>query len=839
MNTDDGARYGHLDGNAAVDVLEARLRSDLPALADALLDQHSAAHGEVVRRSHSWTMAVAAAILIALVGGSVLALKPSGRPNDVVVADGDLGPGLSGTDGQEQRRVDGGETALDADPPVGFGTWKALPSSPIPSRSYAAAYWDGDEAVFWAGSNLSRNVAFSDGAGYNPSTRTWRTLKGPGWGHPGLSAVGLDEAMVAVAKGGAVIVDPTTGEASDIPRPDGGEDTAYAGAAVGDGVVYLLGTRFSSTAHQGVSVIGHDPKSGRTWTVWDDPDANLGPVDYLNSSVQLLWTGTDLIAWSAPGTGFRIDPTTGKADRLPSAQTRAGAVGETRLVMTETGPVVVARVDVAGASAVQLGLLVADYWKWFPSTVAVDDFSTATLVGAGPWVVMVSADESPLAWHVPSGQWLRDESGPRRAGTNLVWTGEQIIAWGGTVDGGSSEGVAMAWSPPEPTAGPSEDDDRRGRAGAIGPAIFDIGFDNGDRFRLALPARLYNERFEVVQEPSQAGPAVLASRSLRITIAYRHCPQTDGRANSLGAVVTRDGDETVVCRPNDVVTATVEQLTQSGTGDRSALPLEVSELDVRPVALGTAYRAALADTWNDLNDCDDCVPPFGPYLGDGGAVVNVNGPTTVEALHPVTLDSLWMMDPGGGGTTLHALPDGVGLSLDGGDFISVDSWLGTVQWRILRDPGESSTVITNHGDARSGFGLMQTEFSNEGSSQPARLRRFDRSTGRIAWSESLDPAYHWLPRGLVVAGEVIVIATDHQAPVEAADGADAGIGRAPGEQIIGIDADTGARIWSRDLDPLPGGLYKMSLDSSGAVLISTNSATTIQLDPATGDILAS
>jgi N-acetylneuraminic acid mutarotase len=76
-------------------------------------------------------------------------------------------------------------------------TWTTLPTDGQPSsRATHAAVWTGTEMLIWGGAPLSGIVGsvdathpLSDGAAYNPATRTWRPLQAPATGLVGPAAM--------------------------------------------------------------------------------------------------------------------------------------------------------------------------------------------------------------------------------------------------------------------------------------------------------------------------------------------------------------------------------------------------------------------------------------------------------------------------------------------------------------------------------------------------------------------------------------------------------------------------------------------------------------------------
>lgn len=66
---------------------------------------------------------------------------------------------------------------------VGFGCGESgvlsqeMPDAPIPDRFQSTGTWTGTEVIYWGGrSHVRTDTPHVDGAAYNPTTRTWRTI---------------------------------------------------------------------------------------------------------------------------------------------------------------------------------------------------------------------------------------------------------------------------------------------------------------------------------------------------------------------------------------------------------------------------------------------------------------------------------------------------------------------------------------------------------------------------------------------------------------------------------------------------------------------------------------
>ncbi len=90
------------------------------------------------------------------------------------------------------------------------GAWSEVPAAPIAPRTLHSVVWTGDELIVWGGmdattddGSLYRTTMYADGAAWNPTTQTWRTLApSPLAGRAQHGAVWTDTTM-AVLGGGA------------------------------------------------------------------------------------------------------------------------------------------------------------------------------------------------------------------------------------------------------------------------------------------------------------------------------------------------------------------------------------------------------------------------------------------------------------------------------------------------------------------------------------------------------------------------------------------------------------------------------------------------------------
>lgn len=338
--------------------------------------------------------------------------------------------------------------------PASFGEWSRMSDAPIGTRPYAVSAWTGSEAVFWAGSSLSRGFAFSDGAAYDPTTDTWRNLTVPGWGHPGLTSAYFDGQLYALAKGGGTRFDPVAGEWADLPEVD---DMFLAATVATDDAVWGLGpASINPSGQPDLAIARYEPDTD-TWSYGpmfegtDDQATIVAGLSQLESNV--VWTGTEIAVWNGTAGGIAYDPARQSWRTLASPASPSGIIGDSVLTMTDAGLVAVVEVLASNGSTIGVAVQEGEAWNWFETQIPIERFDTVTVAAAGGWIVIFSADEPPATLHVPTGTWERDDNGPLAGiqGPNAVWTGDTLIVWGGQATPTSSIADppdGARWTPP-------------------------------------------------------------------------------------------------------------------------------------------------------------------------------------------------------------------------------------------------------------------------------------------------------------------------------------------------------------------------------------------------------
>ena len=218
-------------------------------------------------------------------------------------------------------------------------TWTLLPPSPLSPRINALSVWTGSEWFIWGGltePNVSRNDYPSDGAIYDPRTRTWKTLPS--------APVANSEKAFAVWAGDRIIVLTGRGDQSSIrsasydPRSDTWTSiqdiTLPTGHSPIDAEVIAAGSSVYLMSAWQTPQLTY-PRAGGVDSYTLTPDATTWITNRLGASANLgpaFWTGHDVLLatsqhWPGPDgfggpflddvSGLLINPITGHETPVP------------------------------------------------------------------------------------------------------------------------------------------------------------------------------------------------------------------------------------------------------------------------------------------------------------------------------------------------------------------------------------------------------------------------------------------------------------------------------------------------------------------------------------------
>ncbi|HVF74675.1 MAG TPA: kelch repeat-containing protein [Acidimicrobiales bacterium] len=353
--------------------------------------------------------------------------------------------------------------------PIAAGTWSPMAAAPIAARSLAASVWTGTEVVV-VGGQAGNGTMLRDAAAYNPTTNAWRVLPdSPVDVLPGATAMwtgrevvivnGRDTRLTEFPDGvyetplaGPVALDPTTGTWRRLPEPS---DWLRAAAAV-DGTLVALVYRDLD-----LFVTAYDEPGGwRDVARLDTGDLDLDDIrefDAVSAGGRVVFVSSKWIGYETkpPLVGFVVDPVTWATTPIPGppfegptpqvranvALTDAGALLMLATTQNEEHRYVhvAARYDIALSSWTSMKPL--DRYPMY-----AEFFTGLGTAAVGEHVVVVGGINSPaiidkrkggslrMAYEVAANRWHRlpmPDLDLERVGHTTVWTGRELVVWGG------------------------------------------------------------------------------------------------------------------------------------------------------------------------------------------------------------------------------------------------------------------------------------------------------------------------------------------------------------------------------------------------------------------------
>lgn len=296
------------------------------------------------------------------------------------------------------------------------GTWRTLPAAPLQrGRGDAIGVWNGAEAIVLNGIDGARAAAF------DPASFSWRALPDPPL-HNAANAMNrvllVGDTVVVVG-----VADEQDGRApTQVARFDAATSTWSTGAtppveftsffdavSTGSEVIVVAGRASNGDKSCGSVVLAYNPASD-TWRElpWGDSEQLTSPV--------VVWTGAELFVG-----GGRVCGTSGEPSR------------RARLLEPAAGT-----------------------WRAAPDAplpIAGNDRYEEIWTGAA--VLTLTGDQTPVLFNPASGQWhvgTRSTIDARRTETPWVWDGAELLVWsgGGAVGSGCCDPIdrGEAYVPP-------------------------------------------------------------------------------------------------------------------------------------------------------------------------------------------------------------------------------------------------------------------------------------------------------------------------------------------------------------------------------------------------------
>lgn len=418
--------------------LDERLRDELHRSAMGVVVEGSPPEGlvEVVRRGRRRRLTAASTIVLVVVlglVGAVAAFRPATTTDPTVVA---------GPDGAELVLTDPGPTEL---------AMKDLPASPLSAREDMSGVWTGSEMIIWGGT--SNGSLRSDGAAYDPRSRTWREIApSPLSARTRHMAVWTGREMIVwggspkgTGVGGLLdgaAYDPATDTWRTIADAPAGSDRTFASTAWVDGLAVFAGGGNGNGSGLG-SIVSYDPATD-TWTSTDVPGSIAGVSPVVR---RLAVAVVDPLALRTSDVAVElVDLRTGETRAAPRPPTpdpdaRVTALG----LATGDGDQLIAAVSASGGEndrgRTTIAVLPAGGTEWQAiTTVGEDEFTPGgqqrllyppgLTAWTGTW--LFGWAWGPTAVAVGTTRTAEPPADAVCGASGVaVWTGVEVLQWGG------------------------------------------------------------------------------------------------------------------------------------------------------------------------------------------------------------------------------------------------------------------------------------------------------------------------------------------------------------------------------------------------------------------------
>ncbi len=294
-------------------------------------------------------------------------------------------------------------------------TWRRLPESPLTGRENASAVWTGSELIIWGGDDLNDwgtgGPVFGNGAGYRPTTNTWETLP---------------PAPIEPRTGAAII---WTGHQVIV---FGGRDSD--GNYLADGALF-------------------DPAS-QTWSALPALPSKSGtPI-----SANAVWTGTELITWityEVRTNGLysstdveELAVRSSEWRRLPISNNTPSSYGATTVWTGSRALVFGGGYCLPGESCPEFTpsehgsvyLIDPENDHWL--TMAVPTNPTGLAISTGKALIILQSrqllvpaehqavvPDFGVVFEIATATWSRLPQSPQAGAGDEVWTGRQLLVW--------------------------------------------------------------------------------------------------------------------------------------------------------------------------------------------------------------------------------------------------------------------------------------------------------------------------------------------------------------------------------------------------------------------------
>ena len=332
------------------------------------------------------------------------------------------------------------------------GSWRRIAAPPIPPAGGMAAAWTGRQLVVWGGQAADGHQPAAEGAAYDPAADRWEVLPpAPIAGRFGASAVwtgrevlfwgGQGGLETTFADGGAY--DPAARRWRVLPAAPIGARTSHQAVWTGKEMIVWGGFArccpIDSVLHDPAAA-AYDPATDRWRRISDVPPPWSGDdgtaVTMPHGDRPFIWRQGHLAVYDQATSGWSevsgvpLAPLPGSpAVPMTTADPFAVGVAAEHEIFTWTG-----------RSGELRGL------AWRPSdatwrrTATLDAQAGGRLSAGGPGRLFAAAGQSArvLEYRIAEDRWeeLPLPPIPTRSAAVLVWTGSELLFWGGVGDEG-------------------------------------------------------------------------------------------------------------------------------------------------------------------------------------------------------------------------------------------------------------------------------------------------------------------------------------------------------------------------------------------------------------------
>lgn len=334
-------------------------------------------------------------------------------------------------------------------------TWSVISTAGAPSaRRNHTAVWTGSQMIVWGGSTAASS-GVADGGRYNPATNTWTSIAAQSTPNPVTNHTAVwtgSKMMIAGGFGYNGVVDyytPASNSWTTGPAYQNGSSPYNAFSAVWTGTEMVLAD--PGRLHR------INPVTLNAITVWDGLDTE---------DVTLIWTGSRVISWgyvqNAGPLGLSYNPATGITSQI-SQDYVSSSISSTAVW---TG----SRMAVLGNPG-QLFDPAADSWSLMAATSELGSRSSGfSHVWTGQDLIIWggvdgsgSTVQGGMRFNLAAGSWslISNTNAPSpRVNHSAVWSGTEMLLWGGATadgednfyDGARYNPATNTWTP-LPTAG--------------------------------------------------------------------------------------------------------------------------------------------------------------------------------------------------------------------------------------------------------------------------------------------------------------------------------------------------------------------------------------------------